>query len=215
MLIIIQKLFQVLQLHYGDRTGTQANYRFWVFYILILICVKLFFFGWQKQDFGICDYKSLIVDVNGVVGKSFFWIETSQTFIYWLICLLEDWEEVLYCSLILCDPVDCSPPGSSVHRILQARILEWVTISFSRGSSQLKDQTGSPALGADSLLSEPPGHLCLLICCPSLFKLGYSFRIYHQAFLISSIFSFWTFSSASQLSSKWLFKLTFPAWTFP
>ena len=33
----------------------------------------------------------------------------------------------------LCDPMDCSPPGSSVHEILQARILEWVVISFSRG----------------------------------------------------------------------------------
>ena len=33
----------------------------------------------------------------------------------------------------LCDPVDCSPPGSSIHWILQARILEWVTISFSNG----------------------------------------------------------------------------------
>ena len=38
--------------------------------------------------------------------------------------------------LILCDPIDCSPPGSSVHGILQARILEWVAISFSRGSSR-------------------------------------------------------------------------------
>ena len=35
----------------------------------------------------------------------------------------------------LCDPTDCSPPGSSVHGILQARILEWVAIPFSRGSS--------------------------------------------------------------------------------
>ena len=35
----------------------------------------------------------------------------------------------------LCDPVDCSPPGSSVHGIVQARILEWVAISFSRGFS--------------------------------------------------------------------------------
>ena len=34
----------------------------------------------------------------------------------------------------LCDPMDCSPPGSSVHGILQARILEWVAITFSRGS---------------------------------------------------------------------------------
>jgi len=39
----------------------------------------------------------------------------------------------------LCDPVDCRLPGFSVHGILQARILEWVTISFSRGSSQPRD----------------------------------------------------------------------------
>ena len=43
--------------------------------------------------------------------------------------------------LNLCDPMDCSPPGSSVHRILQARILEWVAIPSSRGSSQPGDQT--------------------------------------------------------------------------
>ena len=41
---------------------------------------------------------------------------------------------------ILCDPMDCSPPGSSVHGILQARILEWVAMSSSRGSSQIRDQ---------------------------------------------------------------------------
>ena len=39
----------------------------------------------------------------------------------------------------LCDPRDCSPPGSSVHGILQARILEWVAIPFSRGPSQPRD----------------------------------------------------------------------------
>ena len=39
------------------------------------------------------------------------------------------------------DPMGCSLPGSSVHRILQARILEWVAISFSRGSSQSKNRT--------------------------------------------------------------------------
>ena len=38
-------------------------------------------------------------------------------------------------------PKDCSPPGSSVHEILQARILEWVAISFSRGSSRPRDET--------------------------------------------------------------------------
>ena len=43
--------------------------------------------------------------------------------------------------LTLCDPMDCSPPGSSVHGILQPRILESVAISFSRGSSQPRDWT--------------------------------------------------------------------------
>ena len=41
----------------------------------------------------------------------------------------------------LCDPTDCSLPGSSVHGILWAKILEWVAISFSRGSSRPRDQT--------------------------------------------------------------------------
>ena len=41
----------------------------------------------------------------------------------------------------LCDPMDCSPPGSSVHGILQARRLEWAAISSSRGSSPPRDQT--------------------------------------------------------------------------
>ena len=50
-----------------------------------------------------------------------------------------------------------SPPGSSVHGILQARILEWVTISFFRESSQPRDQARSPALQGDSLPSDPPG----------------------------------------------------------
>ena len=47
----------------------------------------------------------------------------------------------------LCDPVDCSLPDSSVHGILQARILEWVSISFSRGSSQHRDWTWASRIG--------------------------------------------------------------------
>ena len=41
----------------------------------------------------------------------------------------------------LCDLMDCSLPGSSVHGIFQARVLEWVAISFSTGSSRLRDRT--------------------------------------------------------------------------
>ena len=52
--------------------------------------------------------------------------------------------------LTLCNPMDCSPPGSSLHGILQARTLEWVVISFSRGSSQPKDQTQVSRIAGDS-----------------------------------------------------------------
>ena len=48
---------------------------------------------------------------------------------------------LLQSCLTLCDPMDYSPPGSSVHGILQARLLEWVAIPFSKGSSQPRDQT--------------------------------------------------------------------------
>ena len=48
---------------------------------------------------------------------------------------------VAHSCLTLCDPIDCSPAGFSVHWILQARILDWVAISFSRGSSWPRDRT--------------------------------------------------------------------------
>ena len=60
----------------------------------------------------------------------------------------------------LWDPMDCSPSGFSVHGIFQARILEWVAIPSSRGSSQPRDQPktpASPALQADSLLLSQQG----------------------------------------------------------
>ena len=80
--------------------------------------------------------------------------------------------------LTLCDPMNCSLPGSSVHGILQARILEWVAVPFSRGSSQAGTEPRSPTLQADFLLSEPPGiatavaaaakllQSCLTLCDP-------------------------------------------------
>ena len=57
----------------------------------------------------------------------------------------------------LSDYTDCSPPGSSVHGIRQVRILEWVAIPFSRGSSWPREWTWVSALQADSSPSETPG----------------------------------------------------------
>ena len=56
----------------------------------------------------------------------------------------------------LCIPMDCSLPGSSIHGILQARILEWVAIPFSRDLPDPGLKHSSSALQTNSLLSEPP-----------------------------------------------------------
>ena len=60
---------------------------------------------------------------------------------YVCVCVCVCVYSVTQLCLNLCDPMDCSPPGSSVCGILQARILEWVAISSSRGSSWPKDRT--------------------------------------------------------------------------
>ena len=75
-----------------------------------------------------------------------------------LLCICEersdtDTDEVAQSCPTLCDPMGCSLPGSFLHGIFQARILEWVAISFSRGSSQPRDRTGSPALRADAFFN--------------------------------------------------------------
>ena len=59
--------------------------------------------------------------------------------------------------LTLFNPMDCSPPGSSAHGISKARILEWVAISFSRGSSDQGIIPESPALAGRFFITEPLG----------------------------------------------------------
>ena len=61
----------------------------------------------------------------------------------------------------LCDPMDCSPPGSSVPGILQARVLEWVAMFSSRGSSQSSDRTHDSCIAGGFFAAEPPGKPCL------------------------------------------------------
>ena len=65
--------------------------------------------------------------------------------------------EVSQSCLTLCSPMDCSPPGSSVHGILQARILEWVDISSPGDLPDPGIELRPPVLQADSLPSEPLG----------------------------------------------------------
>ena len=61
--------------------------------------------------------------------------------------------------LTLCDPMDCSPLGFSAHGISQAKILEWVAVSFSRGSSQYRDRTHVSCISyiaREFFTTEPP-----------------------------------------------------------
>ena len=60
---------------------------------------------------------------------------------YSTACFCHPWLLVTQSCPTPCDPMNCSPPGSLGHRILQARILEWVAIPFSRGSSQPRGRT--------------------------------------------------------------------------
>ena len=116
--------------------------------LIIWISVRPYFLKWQI-DIGYALFhkeklkiktNSLNLDFHMEIINLTFCELPHQQFIFINIhvcmCVL-----VAQSCLILCDPVDCSLPGSSVHGILQARILEWVAIPFSRGSSWSRDQT--------------------------------------------------------------------------
>ena len=74
-----------------------------------------------------------------------------------------DLVKVTQLCLTLCDPMDCSSSGTLVDGILQARTVEWVAISFSKGSSHPGIEHRSLALQADLLPSEPPGKPQLIL----------------------------------------------------
>ena len=74
----------------------------------------------------------------------------------WVLCCAK----LLQSCPALCDPMDCSLPGSSVHGVLQARILEWVAMPSSRGSSRPRDGTRISyvsLIGRQDLPLAPPG----------------------------------------------------------
>ena len=101
------------------------------------------------------DCHFLLVLNKCLLGKH-EWVKIIIVNIYWILAIISSVLYSLACLIItktlLCsitqscstlwDPIDCSLPDSSVHGISQARILEWVAISFSRGSSQPRNQTG-------------------------------------------------------------------------
>ena len=80
---------------------------------------------------------------------------------------------VKLCSTLY-DPTECSPPSSSDHRISQARILEWVSLSFSRGSSWPRDQICVSSSAGSFFITESPGSECYSVVSNSLWPHGLS-----------------------------------------
>ena len=112
-------------------------------FILVLICIsliinELFFFNFFKFYFIFKLYKIVLVLPNIITCWYVLHIFPNEFILYiyilwwWISC------EVMSNS---CDLMDCSPPSSFVHRLFQAKVLEWVAISFSRGSSWPRDWT--------------------------------------------------------------------------
>ena len=111
------------------------------------------------------EYPCKMIDTNNLMvlrlltepakgGASFSYQEMVETSSHACVCV----SLLAQSCLTLCDPMDCSSPGSSVYGILQVIILEWVAMSPSRESSQPRDQTQTLSVaGRFSLPSEPPG----------------------------------------------------------
>jgi len=91
--------------------------------ICIIILISFFQFSKEPE-----------VNVNSLILLTLLMGIYNGVCVY--VCML-----VAQSCLTLCNPMDCSVPDSSIHGILQARILKWVTIHFSRGSSQPRDWT--------------------------------------------------------------------------
>ena len=93
--------------------------------------------GWRADKTIVMESTLSLWCYYGVIPIS----ETENCLIAILIITIHKWSEVAQSCPTPCNPMDCSLPGSSVHGIFQARILEWVAISFSRRSFQPRDWT--------------------------------------------------------------------------
>ena len=124
--------------------------------------------GWGRSKLPKA-YSRLIADRAGSelgfpfsFTRSFVCLFVFHTLVCWMLfvchfCELWWWWFSHYVVSDSCDPMDYSPPGSSVHGISQTRILEWVAISFFRGSSQPRDLTQVSYVAGRFFTTEPTG----------------------------------------------------------
>ena len=154
-------------------------------YILVCYSVPLPIYYWGRRSFGLVSY---------ILNITIFHILKTFPLKNWFTDI-----KILYISsyavakscLILFDLMDCSPPGSSVHGISQARILEWIAIFSPRASSPPRDQTCLSCLAGGFLTTEPPRK---------------PFCVYTSSLLQSTV---------SLYILRVIFPLTAMPWTFP
>ena len=104
----------------------------WFFYVMQKLCDSI-----KSTEFRL--QSVLLFLVMEVTSSKLEWFLSDMSLVH--CTSLMWWSEVAQSCPTLCNPMDCSLPGFSIHGIFQARILEWVTISSSRGSSRPRDWT--------------------------------------------------------------------------
>ena len=153
--------FDVLWMYFqvkGNKICCRLGTEFDVIYVII----NFFFFLLTSS----CKiyFENLNIHIDWVIK----WIPVYPSLRFLLINLWTHvlwgevrWGEVSQSCPTLCDPVDCNLLGCSVHGILQARIMEWIAISFSRGSSRPRDRTWVSRTGGTRFNCLLLNHFCI------------------------------------------------------
>ena len=112
----------------------------------------------------------------------------------------------------VCDPLDCCPPGSSVHGISQARILEWVAIPFSRGSSQPRAGTHVSCIAGRFFTAVPPRKPCNNTVMNLIFLT--SLQLVRWTVVIESKYWNCYYHHLDQMLTFWTNSLFYNHWTY-
>ena len=138
-------------IHFCIWDALYINFSF-LFYEKFYDIIEIYYWIYKIHPFQVYNLVIFhkITNLNSHHHKRVLFIYFSETWSFhqvntWfcqsIYLFLLSWSEVAQSCPTLCDPIDCSLPGSSVHGIFQAIVLEWIAISFSTGSSQSRTRT--------------------------------------------------------------------------
>ena len=125
------------------------------------------------------DFRHLRIEpMSPALPGGFFTLESTGKLLHALVILFFTFSMCPQSCQALCDPIDCSPPSSSVHGILRARILECIVISSSRASSRPRDPTASPVFPTSAGRFFIPGQLvCSRLLIFLFYRWGNSYKV--------------------------------------